>query len=130
VITRAYLLAIGALSLVIGLAFMLRPAETMAMVELAPSTSTAIIEVQGFYGGQMCGLGAAVLWCVRRRWHVAGLLLAAAPLAGTALGRLYGVLESGECPPVIAALMAVELATAAAGLVLLRRERPAPDGRR
>ena len=122
-LVRIYLLAIGTFSAVIGLAYMFRPVEMATLADLALSSPTAVIEVQGFYGGQLLGLGIAILlglWSPR--FVVAALLLAAAPLAGTAVGRLYGVLVGGTCPLVIAGLFVLEAATASVGAILLKRE--------
>ncbi len=120
---RGYLLAVGTFSVVVGLAYMIRPVEMAALADLELSSPTAVIDVQGFYGGQLVGLGAAILlglW--NPRFVVPALVLAAAPLGGTAVGRLYGVLAGGTCPPLIAGLLVLEVATASVGGVLLRRE--------
>jgi hypothetical protein len=82
-----------------------------------------VIDVQGFYGGQLIGIGAAILLGVwNARLVVPALMLAVAPLAGTAVGRLYGVFATGTCPPLIAGVLVVEASTASVGWVLLRRE--------
>ena len=60
-LVRTYLLAIGTFSVVIGLAYMFRPVEMATLADLALSSPTAVIEVQGFYGGQLVGLGVAIL---------------------------------------------------------------------
>ena len=120
---RAYLLAVGAFSVVLGFGFMIWPVEMIAPVGFELATTEAVIDVQGFYGGQLIGIGAATLlglWSPR--FVIAGLLLAAAPLGGTAMGRIYGVLAAGECPALILALLVVELATAGVGGLLLQRE--------
>jgi hypothetical protein len=112
-LVRAYLLAVGGFSVVIGFAYMLRPVEMASLAELIPSTPTAVIDVQGFYGGQLVGLGVAMLiglW--KPRYALTGLVVAAASLGGTALGRLYGIAASGSCPPIIAGVLALEAACA------------------
>ena len=120
---RVYLLAVGVFSVAVGLGYMIRPIEMAALSDLELSSPTAVIDVQGFYGGQLVGLGSAMLlglW--NRRFVVPALVLAAASLGGTAAGRLYGVVAGGTCPPLIAALLALEVATASVGGVLLRHE--------
>ena len=120
---RVYLLAVGTFSVVVGLGYMIRPVDMAALADLELPSATAVIEVQGFYGGQLVGLGAAILlglW--NPRFVVPALVLAAAPLAGTAAGRLYGVVAAGTCPPLIGGLFVLEVATASVGGVLLRRE--------
>ena len=58
---RVYLLVVGTFSVVIGLAYMIRPVEMAAVADLELSSPTAIIDVQGFYGGPLVGPGAAML---------------------------------------------------------------------
>ena len=85
---RAYLLAVGTFSVVVGLAYMIRPVEMAALADLELSSPTAIIDVQGFYGGQLAGLGAAILMGLwKPRFVVPALVLVAASLGGTAAGR-------------------------------------------
>jgi hypothetical protein len=118
-----YLLAVGACSLALGLAYVIRPVEMAALTEFTLSSPMAIIEIRAFYGGQLVGLGLAILlglW--DRRFVIPGLLFAAVPLAGVAAGRLYGVVAAGTFPPVAAGFFALEVATAGIGWVLLRRE--------
>lgn len=121
---RVYMLAVGTLNVVVGFAYMIRPIEMAAFTGLELSSPTAVIDVQGFYGGQLAGLGAAVLlglW--NPRFVVPALVVVVASLGGTAAGRLYGVAAGGTCPPVIAGLLLLELATAGAGAFLLKREK-------
>jgi hypothetical protein len=94
-----------------------------ALADLTLSSRTAVIEVQGFYGGQLVGMGAGMLLALfNPRFVVPALLLVVAPLLGTAAGRLYGVVAGGACPPVIAGLLVLEAATAGVGAVLMKRE--------
>jgi hypothetical protein len=84
----------------------------------------AVIEMRGFYGGQLVGLGGFVLLGARRPDFAApALLLVAASLGGTALGRLVGVLASGSLPGMIVGALALELGGAVAALVLWSRGR-------
>ncbi|MGH7897003.1 MAG: DUF4345 family protein [Candidatus Binatia bacterium] len=123
IFVRVFLLAAGTFSLVAGVAYIARPGELAALADLTLSSPTAVIEVQGFYGGQLLGMGAAMLLGVLRpRFVVPGLWLVVAPLAGTAFGRLCGAVTSGAFPPTIAALFFLEAATAVVGALLLRRE--------
>ena len=120
---RAFLVAAGGFSLVAGLAYLIQPAEMAAVAGLALPTPAAVIEVQGFYGGQLVGLGAATLlgaW--KHRFVMPALILLAASLGGTASGRIYGIVASGSCTPLIAGFLLLEAATATVAVVLLRRE--------
>jgi hypothetical protein len=119
---RLFLLAAGTVSVVAGLAFMVQPVETVALVELTPSTPTAVIEIQGFYGGQILGLGiATLLGAWRARFALPALVLLTASLGGTALGRVFGIVTTGSCPPVMAALFVIEAATASVAAFLATR---------
>jgi len=120
---RTYLLAVGGFGVLAGLGYLLRPVELAALAELGLPTPTAVLEVQGFYGGQLLAVGAAILLgLLDRRFVVPALFLAAVPVGGTAAGRLFGTIVGGGCPPVIAGLFALEAVTATVGGVLLKRE--------
>jgi hypothetical protein len=122
-LVRVYLLAVGVFSVVVGLGYMVRPVELAALADLVLPSPVAVIEVQGFYGGQLFGMGLGIiLGLLNRRFVVPALFLVAVPLAGTAVGRLYGAIAAGSCPPMIAGLFALEAATAIVGGILLRRE--------
>jgi Domain of unknown function (DUF4345) len=128
---QAYLLAAGSFSVVVGVAYMIRPVEMAALAGFTLSTPTAIIDVQGFYGGQLVGLGVAILLGVRMpRFVFPALVLLVASLGGTALGRLYGIAASGSCPPLIAGLLSLEAATAIVAGVLVGRESARQPDRR
>ena len=120
---RVFLIVIGTFSVIAGLAYILWPAEGAALADLELSSPTAVIEVRGFYGGQLLGLGVAILvgaW--KQRFVVPALVLIAASLGGTAVGRLFGVMADGKLPPIVAGLLLVEVGTAAAAGFFLRRE--------
>ena len=116
-------MAAGGFSIVAGFAYMIQPVEMAALAGLALSTPAAVIEVQGFYGGQLVGLGAATLLGVwKPRFVIPALVLLAASLGGTALGRIYGIAASGSCTPLIAGFLLLEAATAIVAVILLKRE--------
>ncbi|MFZ5723795.1 MAG: DUF4345 family protein [Pseudomonadota bacterium] len=119
---RLFLIAAGLFLVVLGVAYLFWPVQLAALSELALATPAAIIEVQGFYGGQMLGLGAFVLLgAFRERWQAAALLLVALDIGGTAAGRVTGILAGGSAPDVILGLLALETATAVVAVLLLRR---------
>ena len=122
-LVRVFLVAIGTISVIIGLAFIIWPAEGAALADLELTSPTAVIEVHGFYGGQLVGLGVAILvgaW--KQRFVVPALVLIAASLGGTAVGRLSGVIAEGTFPPIVAGLLLAEVATAASAALFLRYE--------
>jgi hypothetical protein len=125
-LTRVFLLVTGLLLVAFGLAYLVAPVPMAAIADLAVATPLAAIEVRGFYGGQLVGLGAFVLLGARSAAFAApALLLLAASLGGTALGRIAGVLLSGSLPPAIVAALALEISGAAGALLLWNRERGA-----
>ena len=123
--TRLFLLATGGFTLAAGLVFMVRPATVAALADLSLTSPLAVIEIQGFYGGQLAGAGIAILLALWSHRLVApALVLLAATLGGTAVGRLYGVATTGVCPPIIAGFMALEAGTAiVAGVLFARADR-------
>jgi Domain of unknown function (DUF4345) len=125
-IVRAYLLAIGLLLVAFGVAYLIAPAPMAALAGLDLPTPLALIEVRGFYGGQLVGLGAFVLLGVSKpRFVVPGLLLAALSLGGTALGRIVGISAAGSLPPVIIGALILEIGGSAVAVLLMRREHQA-----
>ena len=122
-VVRIYLLAVGGCSLALGLAYVIWPVEMAALTEFTLPSPLAIIEIRAFYGGQLVGVGLAILFGLwNRRFVIPALLFAVVPLAGVAAGRLYGVIAAGTLPPVAAGFLVLELATAGIGGVLVRRE--------
>jgi hypothetical protein len=123
-LTRLFLLVTGGLLVAIGIAFLVAPGAMIGVMDLAVDTPVAAIEIRGFYGGQMVGLGAFVLLgALRPGFAVAALLLLAASLGGTALGRLVGVLAAGTFPAAITWALALEIGGTVAALLLLPRAR-------
>jgi hypothetical protein len=123
-LNRLFLFVTGGLLVAIGIAFLVAPAAMIGVMDLAVQTPVAAIEVRGFYGGQMVGLGAFVLLgALRAGFAVPALCVVAATLGGTALGRLVGVLAAGTFPAAITWALALEIGGTAAALLLLPRAR-------
>jgi hypothetical protein len=123
-VTRIFLLVTGLLLVAFGVAYLIAPVPLAAVAELGVSTPLAVIEVRGFYGGQLVGLGAFVLLGVwRAAFATPALVLVAASLGGTALGRVVGILAAGSLPAAIAGALVLEVAGAAGAVLCLRRSR-------
>jgi hypothetical protein len=123
-IARGYLLVIGLLLVAFGLAYLIAPAPMAALAGLELPSPLAFIEVRGFYGGQLVGLGGFVLLGVSKPpFVVPGLLLTAFSLGGTAFGRIAGVLAAGSLPPMILAALVLEITGSGVAVLLLIRER-------
>jgi hypothetical protein len=119
---RVFLVAMGLPCVIIGMAYLVAPVSLAAFADLALPSPLAVIEVRGFYGGQLVGLGAFMLLGARRSaFTKPALLLVAAALGGTALGRVVGVVAAGVLPAPILLLFGVEAGCALAALVLSKR---------
>lgn len=120
-----FFLFVAGLGLVgFGAAYLIAPVPMAAAADLAVATPLAAIEIRGFYGGQLVGLGVFVLlgaW--RPAFVVPALLLLATSLGGTALGRVAGILAAGSLPSILIGVLAIEVAGAVAALLLWQRER-------
>lgn len=119
---RLFLLAVGTFSVLAGIAYLVAPVELAAATQTTLESSTAVIEVRGFYGGQMIGLGIFMLLGLQRaEFTRPALVLAAASLGGTGAGRVVGMVADGVAPGIMLALLGVELGCAAVALWLARR---------
>ena len=121
-LAKAFLLIVGSFFLLAGVAYLAAPVALTAFVQMPLGSPVAVIEVQGFYGGQMIGLGAFTLLGVfRPQFATAALILIAADLGGTAIGRAVGMVASGQFPAEMLALMLVESVSAVVSMALVRR---------
>lgn len=122
--TRIFLLVTGLSSVGIGVAYLVAPTALAALTDLHAQSPLAVVEVRGFYGGQLVGLGVLILLGASRSAFVApALLLIAASLGGTAFGRVVGLVVSGTLPPIMLGLLGAELLATAAALILWSRGR-------
>ena len=121
-LAKAFLLVVGSFFLTVGVAYLVAPAALAALVQMSLVSPVAVIEVQGFYGGQMIGLGAfTLLGAFRPQFAAAALILVAADLGGTAIGRAVGMVASSQFPAEMLALMLVESVSAVVSIALVRR---------
>ena len=125
-LARKFLLLVGAISFLAGAAYLAFPAWLGSMTGFEMATPISVIEVRGFYGGQMAGIGLLTVFCaLRKSLTSAGLLVTIATLGGTAAGRLFGMVTSGSVPILMAGLLLAEVATTLlAAFLLARREKP------
>ncbi len=119
---RVFLWVAGPLFLAIGAAYLVSPVAMAAVTELGVATATATIDVRGYYGGQLAGIGALVLLgAVRPAYAPAAFLVVASSLGGTGLGRLVGLAAADAAPPLMVSATILELASAVTALLLARR---------
>ena len=99
--------------------------ERLGGVGLSVDGALARIEVRGFYGGLELGIAGFLAWCAIAKTAErtrAGLVLTAAALGGTALGRLVGIgLEGGSTTAQMWSFVALELAGTALAVAALVR---------
>ena len=118
---KIFLLLVGVSFLGFGIAYLVAPMVMAGVTGLETHANLGVIEVRGFYGGQMTALGVLTIYLAgtseRLRY---GLYVVAASLGGTGLGRLVGFLVARDFPQLMVVLFAVEIATTAAALWLAR----------
>lgn len=116
-------LALGALVLAAyAVAFLADPALLGRLVGLAFEDANAFVEVRAFYGGLELGLAAFFAWAALRPAHArAALVLFAFAFGAAGAARAWGLAEYGFAGPSQPLVAALELAGAAAALVLARR---------
>lgn len=120
---KLFLISAGAFCVCAGLSYLIAPLDAAALTGMQLPTVDAVMDVQGFYGGQMLAIGLATLLALRLTWLVLPVLVMhATTLGGTAFGRVYGFIASGELSPLMGALLALEIVTALFALFLLRRQ--------
>jgi len=126
-LTRRFLLATGILYVLLGVAYLVAPVRMAALADLALPTAKAVIEIRGFYGGQLVGIGAFILLGAWRSSYASpALLLIALSLGGTAVGRLVGISSAGTLPPIIVGVLAIEITASVVALFLLIRGADTP----
>ena len=120
--SRALVIVGGVILIAYGMVFLIAPQVLGRLVWLEYVRPDAYAEVRAFYGGLELGLGAFLIYGGVRVEHTRSALLlcgfafAAAGLARAAGVAQYGVTDASQ--PVVAAL---EVAYAAAALLLARR---------
>ena len=97
---RAVLGVSGLLFAAIGMVFLVDPLPWAAKVDLVMPTSTAVTDIRAVYGGLDLGLGSFLIWCVCHIQRVKlGLVF---------MGRLWGVLATGDMSEIIVILGFIE----------------------
>lgn len=120
---------LGGLSfLVFGLAFLVRPLQTLAAAGIELQGDLAATELRAFYGGLEVALGLLLILADLRpaaRRH--GLILCCASYGGIGLARALGMLLAGGGTPFLWAALATEATLALlAGLALGAMQRQPP----
>ena len=116
---QIFLLVNATIAVAFGGAYLLFPVSMAALTELDLPTPTAVMDVRAFYGGQLIGLGVlALVFAARPPLVPYGLLVLAASLGGTGIGRLVGALVAGTFPPLMVGAFLAEIVVAALALAL------------
>lgn len=73
----------------------LRPADLLDAFGVESPTPGMLTEIRAFYGGVELAISAAMLILWRRQNLFAALLIGGLPLAGSAVGRSFGMITDG-----------------------------------
>jgi hypothetical protein len=96
--------------LAFGAGFIAFPAQLAALIDLAPSSASALADLRAMYGGLSLSAGALFVLGLRRDdWFLPALFLVMASSAGLAFGRVYSMVVSGVPGPLVLILLATEL---------------------
>jgi hypothetical protein len=119
-------LTVAALVLVgIGVGFLAVPVPWASIVDIVLPTAMARTDLRATYGGFDVGIGVFLAVCaLHKEWIRPGLAALGLGAAGYGGGRLLGILVEGTTSPLMAAFAVIEVATALAALLLLRRLPP------
>jgi hypothetical protein len=119
---RIALLLAALVFAVVGAGFLIVPVQWAAIVDISVPTAMARTDLRATYGGFDLGIGVFLGVCaLRSRWIRPGLAALGLAAAGYAGGRLLGILAEGTATPLMLAFAALEIGTAVAAWVLLRR---------
>ena len=119
---RVFLLLGAAVLAAYAVAFLLSPARLGRLVGLAFEDANAFVEIRAFYGGLEAGLAAFLAWAALRPAHArSALWLFAFAFGAAGAARLWGIAEFGATGPSQPAVAVIELAGAAAALLLAGR---------
>ncbi len=101
-----------------GAAFLLQPAERIAVTGLSPTTATALTELRAYYGAFEIGFGIfLLLGAILPGWRGPALALLAITAGALVLGRSLGLVWDGGPQPLTLKLLATEAAICALAAV-------------
>jgi Domain of unknown function (DUF4345) len=107
---REIVLINAAVFLAFGLAFILFPVQLASLIDIAPSSASALADLRAMYGGLSLSAGVFFLLGLRREsWFLPSLFLVMASSACLALARLYSIAVSGVPGALVLAFLASEL---------------------
>lgn len=110
-VVRGVLLALAAVFVAFGVAFLFAPAKLAAYVDLEAKSRLALIELRAFYGGLELGFGLFLgIAAMRKSWQVPALMAALLSLLGVAGARIYGISVEGNPGFLVFVLLATEIA--------------------
>ena len=117
------LLLLGAVVFVIvGIGFLIFPAEWAAVTEISLPTAMARTDLRATYGGLDLAVGVFLWICARRdEWIRPGLVVLALTAAGFGGGRLVGIVAESSAAPLMLVFLAIEAVIVIVTLATLRR---------
>jgi hypothetical protein len=121
-VARVLLLLGAAVFVIVGLGFLVFPAEWAAITEISLPTTMARTDLRATYGGLDLAIGIFLWICARRDdWIRPGLLALALASAGFGGGRLVGIVAEGSAAPLMLIFLVIETVIAMVAFAMLRR---------
>jgi len=119
---RVLLLLSAAVFMIVGIGFLIVPAEWAAITEISLPTAMARTDLRATYGGLDLAVGVFLWICGRRdQWIRPGLVALALTAAGFGGGRLAGIVAEGSAAPLMLIFLAIETVTVLVAFAALRR---------
>lgn len=119
---RVLLLLGAAVFTIVGIGFLIFPAEWAAVTEISLPTAMARTDFRATYGGLDLAVGIFLWICARRdEWIRPGLLTLVLAAAGFGGGRLTGIVAEGSAAPLMLILLAIETVIVIVAFAALRR---------
>lgn len=121
-LARAFVGLTCAVYAVVGIPFLVAPAEMTSLVGVSLTSITADNDVRAVYGGVATGLSIFLGLATRRAaWLAPALWVIVLTLGGLAFGRFVSLILVGMPEPLALALHAAELAGTAVAILVLQR---------
>lgn len=121
-LSRIYLIAVGALSVAFGIAYLLAPSALTEAANFGTLAPAAATDVRATYGGFQMGMGGFLLWSAASEDRIrAGLLLTLLTMGLVLTSRLLGLVLDGDLNEFHTSALVFESVLTVATALVLRR---------